>query len=161
MSVHVHMTRPADWYTSPPAHVGVIAKAWPFVRALFRAGVGLLFMEHGLQKIFGFFGGMGPQGGTVPLASTMGVAGVLELVGGLLLILGLLTRPVGFILMCEMLVAYFTAHMPHGGWPIQNHGELALLYALVFAFFAVDGAGPVSIDHAVEQSRQGMGSDLR
>jgi len=99
---------------------------------LLRAGAGLLFMAHGLQKLFGFFGGS-----VVPLASRMGVAGVLELVGGLLIVLGLFTRPVALILAAEMLVAYVIAHLPRGMVPLQNGGELALLYALIFIFLAL------------------------
>jgi uncharacterized membrane protein YphA (DoxX/SURF4 family) len=55
----------------------------PGLHALLRIGAGLLFMEHGLQKLFGLFGGIGPSGGSVPLFSQMGLAGVLECGGGL------------------------------------------------------------------------------
>jgi len=118
----------------------------PGLHALLRIGAGLLFMEHGLQKLFGLFGGMGPSGGSVPLFSQMGLAGVLECGGGLLLVFGLLTRPVAVVLLLEMLYAFTTAHLPKGGAPIQNGGELALLYALIFAFLAGNGAGPASVD---------------
>jgi putative oxidoreductase len=125
----------------------------PAIHALLRAGAGLLFMEHGLQKLFGALGGFGgTPGATAPLASLMGVAGVLELCGGLLLIAGLATRAVAVILVIEMVVAFFMAHFPRGGWPVQNAGELALLYALVFGFLAANGPGPFSID-AVIRSR--------
>jgi putative oxidoreductase len=103
-------------------------------------------MEHGLQKLFGLFGGMGPTGGTAPLVSLMGLAGVLESGGGLLLVLGLFTRPVAVLVLLEMLFAFVTVHLPRGGAPIQNGGELALLYALIFAFLAGNGAGPASLD---------------
>jgi putative oxidoreductase len=106
-----------------------------------RIGAGFLFMLHGLQKLFGLIGGR-----EVPLASLMGVAGMMELVGGLLLIVGFVTRPVAALLVIEMLVAYATAHMPKGGWPLQNGGELPLLYALVFLYFAGNGAGRFSVD---------------
>lgn len=99
---------------------------------LLRSGAGLLFMGHGLQKLFGWFGGS-----TAPLASMMGVAGILELVGGLLLVLGLFTRPVALVLAGEMIVAYIIAHLPRGPVPWQNGGEVALLYALVFVFLAL------------------------
>lgn len=114
----------------------------PATHAILRAGAGLLFMQHGLQKLFGWLGSSGP----VPLVSLYGLAGVLELVGGILLILGLLTRPVGVVLTLQMIWAYVMAHMPQGGWPVQNKGELSLLYALVFLFLAGNGAGPASID---------------
>jgi len=123
------------------------ASRWaPALHALLRIGAGLLFMEHGLQKLFGLFGGMGPTGGTVPLVSLMGLAGVIESVGGLLLVLGLFTRAVAVVALLEMLYAFATVHLPRGGAPIQNGGELALLYGLIFAFLAANGAGPASLD---------------
>ena len=102
---------------------------------LLRAGAGVLFMMHGLQKLFGFFGGVG-DGGLVPLASRYGVAGGLEVIGGLLLVLGLFTRPVALVLAGEMIVAYVVAHLPRGVVPLQNGGEVALLYALIFVVLA-------------------------
>jgi putative oxidoreductase len=126
----------------------------PVTHALLRIGAGILFMQHGLQKLFGMFGGAGDNpGATVPLMSQMGLAGVLETFGGLLLVIGLFTRPVALVLMLEMLAAYVIAHLPRGGWPIENGGELALLYALVFAFFATHGAGPYSVDERTVRKR--------
>jgi putative oxidoreductase len=84
--------------------------------ALLRIAAGALFLEHGLQKLFGFFGGI--QGSAVPMMSMFGAAGVLETVGGLLLLLGLFTRPVAAVLLLEMIVAYFMVHAPQGRWPI-------------------------------------------
>ncbi len=118
-------------------------------QVLLRVGVGALFMQHGLQKLFGMFGGMGAPGAAVPLMSQFGAAGVLELVGGFFLVIGLLTRPVAFLLMGEMLVAFAMVHLPKGGAPIQNGGELALLYALIFAFIAGNGATGASVDAAL------------
>ena len=109
--------------------------------ATLRIGAGFLFFLHGLQKLFGLIGGR-----EVPLASLMGLAGVMELAGGLLLMVGFLTRPVAALLVIEMLVAYVKAHMPKGGWPLQNGGELPLLYALIFFYFAGNGAGRFSVD---------------
>jgi putative oxidoreductase len=113
---------------------------------VFRVGAGLLFIQHGLQKLFGMFGGIGGNGGTVELMSRLGLAGVLETFGGLLIVIGLLTRPVALVLVLEMLAAFFIAHFPRGGAPIQNGGEVPLLFALVWAFFATHGAGPYSVD---------------
>ena len=104
-------------------------------------------MQHGLQKLFGLFGGFGgTPGATAPLMSQMGLAGALEVVGGLLLVIGLFVRPVAVVLLIEMIAAYVIAHLPNGGLPIQNGGELALLYGLIFFFLAARGAGPVSVD---------------
>ena len=115
--------------------------------ALLRIAAGLLFMQHGVQKLFGWFGGFGGQpGGTAELFSMMGLAGVLETFGGLLIVLGLFTRPTAFILAGEMAAAYFMAHAPNGPVPMQNGGELAALYAFVFLFFSANGPGPFSID---------------
>jgi putative oxidoreductase len=145
---HLHTERSSDRATFRSLSSS-LAGAAHFV---LRAGAGLLFMEHGLQKLFGAFGGFGgTPGATAPIASMMGFAGILELIGGALLVLGLLTRFVGAILMFEMLYAYATAHMPHGGWPIQNGGELALLYACVFFYLATHGAGPASVDNSIRR----------
>jgi putative oxidoreductase len=116
----------------------------PYTHAALRIGAGLLFMQHGLQKLFGMFGGIG--GRSVPLMSEFGVAGVLETFGSLLIVLGLLTRPVALLLALEMLVAFFQFHFPQGGMPIENRGELPLLFMLVWLFFAGNGAGPFSLD---------------
>jgi putative oxidoreductase len=120
---------------------------------VFRIGVGLLFFEHGAQKLLGWMGGFGPGGGPAPLMSQFGVAGVLEFFGGLLLVLGLFTRPVAAILVVEMIAAFFIGHWPRGGWPVQNLGELALLYAVIFVYFAAHGAGPYSVDARIGASR--------
>jgi putative oxidoreductase len=99
-------------------------------------------MEHGGQKLLNY----PPGGHTVPLNSLVGLAGILELVGGALVLVGFLTRPVAFILSGEMVVAYFTVHAKGGFWPIQNKGELAVLYCFVFLYLAAAGAGPLSVD---------------
>jgi putative oxidoreductase len=131
-----------------PAGAGV------YLHALLRVGAGLLFMQHGAQKLFGVLGGFGgTPGAHAPLASLMGFAGVLEFGGGLLLVLGLLVRPVAALVLIEMLWAYVTVHLPRGVWPLQNQGEMALLYALVFAFLMGNGAGPASIDAALRRAR--------
>jgi putative oxidoreductase len=128
------------------ARPSALASLGPTTHAALRIGAGLLYMQHGLQKLFGLFGGVGPNGGAVPLMSQFGVAGVLETFGGLLLVLGLFTRPVALVLALEMLVAYFQFHFPRGGMPIENQGELPLLFMLVWLFLAGNGAGPASLD---------------
>jgi putative oxidoreductase len=97
---------------------------------------GFLFLFHGLQKLFGLFGGQ-----QVPLASLAGAAGIIELVGGGLVMLGLLTPIAAFICSGEMAYAYFTVHQPSGTWPIQNRGELGALYCFVFLYIAARGTG--------------------
>lgn len=116
-------------------------------QGLLRIAAGVAFWTHGAQKLLGWFGGFGPEGGTAELLSLYGAAGVIELVGGALLVLGLLTRPVALIASGEMAVAYFIVHVRGGGlWWWNNGGELALVYAFVWLFFAAAGAGAFSVD---------------
>lgn len=122
-------------------------------RTVFRIGVAILFLMHALQKLFGLFGG--PQ---VALGSLPGAAGVIELVGGALLLIGLWTRPVAAILVLEMLTAFVMVHVPQGGTPLQNGGELPLLYALACLFFAGNGAGPASVDRMARRAHVEAGS---
>jgi len=118
--------------------------------AVLRIVIALLFMQHGGQKLFNY----PPGHGTFPLNSLMGVAGALELVGGAFILLGLLTRPVAFILSGEMAVAYFKAHAPRGFWPVQNAGELAVIYCFVFLYLAAAGAGNFSLDSLWSRRRK-------
>ena len=118
----------------------------PAAQAALRIGAGLLFMQHGAQKLFGLLGGAGGSGAPAELLSQYGLAGVLEFFGGALVVLGLLTRPVAAVLALLMVVAFGIGHAPQGGFPVENGGELALLYALVFAFLAAAGPGAWSLD---------------
>lgn len=113
----------------------------PVAQAVLRIGAGLLFMQHGAQKLFGFLGDT-----PVELFSQMGVAGVLEFFGGALIVVGLLTRPVAAVLTLLMVVAYVVAHAFQAVFPVENGGELALLYALIFGFLAAAGPGAWSVD---------------
>jgi putative oxidoreductase len=117
--------------------------------ALLRFVAGLLFACHGAQKLFGWLGGQ-----SVAPASLLGAAGVIELVGGTCIALGLLTRPLAFLCSGEMAVAYFTSHAPRALWPIQNHGELAVIYAFLFLFVAAHGAGALSLDASLGRGRR-------
>jgi putative oxidoreductase len=106
-----------------------------------RVLAGLLFMQHGWQKLFGWLGGQ-----TAPVFSLFWFAGLLETIGGPLILLGLLTRPVSFVLAGEMLVAYLMAHHSQGPWPVRNGGVPALLFGLIFLHLAAAGAGKLSLD---------------
>ena len=116
----------------------------PYVLSLLRIVAGFLFLQHGMQKLFGY--PSAPPGGKPPLASLYGVAGILEFFGGILIVLGLFTRPVAFLLSGEMAFAYFTVHAPLGFWPTKNQGESALLFCFVFLFLVFAGGGPWGID---------------
>ena len=78
-------------------------------------------------------------------------SGYIELVGGALIVVGLFTRAAAFIVSGEMAVAYFTAHAPGGFYPINNHGELAVLYCFVFLYLVFAGAGPLSLDGVIRK----------
>jgi len=120
---------------------------------LVRIVAGLLFAQHGTQKILGALGGMGPEGGAAEVGTLMWFAGIIELVGGLLVALGLFTRPAAFIMSGEMAVAYFRSHAPDGFWPIVNRGELAMLYCFLFLYFAAHGGGRFSLDGLMRGGR--------
>jgi putative oxidoreductase len=129
------------------ANLSAIRSAEPWARSLLRVAVGFTFSFHGFQKLFGLFGGHRQT----HLFSLFGLAGVLECFGGVLLILGLFTVPVAFLLSGEMVVAYFKAHFPRGFLPIQNGGELAVVYCFVFLYLFVAGGGPVSLDRLIRK----------
>jgi putative oxidoreductase len=120
----------------------------PRAQGLLRLVTAYLFLQHATAKLFGvphvaYFDNL-------QLMSLIGVAGLIELIGGALLLLGLWTRAAAFVLSGEMAVAYFMAHASKGYvWsPMQNQGELAVLYCFVFLFFAAGGPGAFSVDGA-------------
>jgi putative oxidoreductase len=119
-----------------------------------RVVTGLLYMEHGVQKLFGLLlNPSQPWHGPPPMFSQFWVAGVLETFGGLLIVLGLFTRPVAFLLAGEMAVAYFTAHFPRNFWPIISGGEVPALYCFIYLYLFSTGAGPYSLDAALRRGK--------
>ena len=129
------------------ASIDATCQIWaPRLLSVLRIIVGLLFIEHGTSKFFGF--PSGGETGTVDLFSLIGLSGVLELVGGVLLTLGLFSRITAFILSGEMAFAYFIAHAPHSFFPLINHGEPAVFYCFMFLYIAAAGPGSWSIDAA-------------
>ena len=119
----------------------VLGRFAPFLYAALRIIAGLAFAQHGAQKLFGLLGGK-----PVALTSQYGLAGIIEFVGGILIALGLFTSPVAFLASGEMAWAYFQSHAPKGFWPIQNGGELAVLYCFIFLYLCAVGSGKLSID---------------
>jgi len=105
-----------------------------------RLVVGLLFVGHGAQKLFGVLGGQVMTGNPKMLA-----AGIVEFGGGLLVATGLFAGIAAFIASGQMAVAYFTVHHPNGLWPILNKGELAVVYCFVFLYIATQGNGRWSL----------------
>jgi putative oxidoreductase len=119
-------------------------RAGQITHVLLRIVAGFLFMQHGGQKLFGWYGGAGGAGAA--LSPLIMAAGIIEVLGGLTVMLGLFTRPVAFLLSGQMAVAYFMVHFPKGPLPLQNHGEAAALFSFIFFFFAGNGAGRFSLD---------------
>jgi putative oxidoreductase len=114
----------------------------PRVLSILRIVVGLLFMEHGLAKLFGF-----PTAALHPaMFQLLWFAGVIEAFGGLLLALGLFTSPVAFIMSGEMAVAYFYSHAARNFFPLINGGDAAILYCFIFFYIFVAGGGAWSMD---------------
>ena len=116
----------------------------PHLLSILRIMAGLLFLEHGTSKLLGI-----PPSSmhwSFQIASLSGWSGILEFVGGILLVIGLFTHFTAFILSGEMAVAYFMVHAKMGFYPVENHGEIAVLYCFVFLYLAVAGGGPWSLD---------------
>jgi putative oxidoreductase len=116
----------------------------PYILSILRIVVGLLFLEHGLSKVFDF-PAPSPVGA---LSGLLILAAILETIGAALFLVGAFTRIVAFILSGEMAFAYFMAHAPRSFYPLVNGGELAVIYCFIFLYFAFAGGGPLSVDRA-------------
>ncbi len=113
--------------------------------ALLRIMSGLLFLEHGTQKLLSFPAGE-RAGSGLAFDNPGAFAGVTELVCGVLIAIGLFTRPAAFIASGTMAVAYFMAHAPQNFFPVNNGGDAAILYCFVFLCFVFTGPGAWSVD---------------
>ena len=115
----------------------------PYILSILRIVVALLFLQHGLQKYFGF-----PSAGP-HMRPILYIQGLIEIGGGILLLLGAYTRVIAFILAGDMAVAYFMAHFPRSFFPAVNGGDAAVLYCFTFLYIFFAGGGPWSLDRAV------------
>lgn len=126
--------------------------------SVFRIVFGLQFTLHGTTKVFGWPVGEAVPAGTWPIW----FAGVIEVVLGLLITVGLFTRIAALVAAGQMAVAYFWQHWelfsgsPASFWPLDNGGELAILYCFAFLLLAAMGAGA----WAVDGRRRGRGSKV-
>jgi putative oxidoreductase len=117
----------------------------PRMLSILRIITGLLYLQHGLNKIFDF----PATANHAPyhlFSLVPGVAGLLEAIGSILIVLGLFTRPVALILSGEMAFAYFIADALRGFFPLLNGGEGVVLYCFIYLYFFVAGAGVWSLD---------------
>ena len=121
--------------------------------SVLRIVAGLLYFEHGLQKMVNF-----PPAarGAVPyhlFTLAPGFAGLIETICGFLLVIGLFTRGAAFLASGEMAVAYFKVHIVRSLFPINNLGDNVVLYCFLFLYFVFAGAGPWSVDALIGRSR--------
>jgi len=133
--------------------------------ALTRLIIGGLFVGHGTQKLFGWFGGHGRQG-TGQFFSSLGLepgernavaAGASETAGGALLALGLFTPLSCALISGPMITAIRKVHAPNGPWVTNSGYEYNLvLLATVFAIADL-GPGDWSLDAARGSERSGPG----
>ena len=117
--------------------------------AILRIVAGLMFALHGTQKLLGY--PPMPKGMSGPLPPLMMVAGVIELVCGFLILIGFFTGIAAFIASGEMAAAYFIGHAKGGFWPIENQGEMSVLYCFLWLFVAAHGAGIWSVDNILRR----------
>lgn len=132
-----------------------------YSRLLVRVALGIVFLAHGGQKVFGWFGGPGlkatiqmfQQHMKVPPALTV-IAALTELLGGLALLIGFLARPAAVGIIVVMLVAIAKVHGRHGfflnfsGTPGKGHGfEFNFVLIAMALSVLVGGAGALSIDY--------------
>lgn len=119
--------------------------------------VGIIFIAHGSQKLFGAFGGYGLEGtgqfmeslGLTPGYLMALLSGSAEFFGGLALLIGLLVRPAAVVLILLLVVAIFSVHIGNGLFMANNGYEFAL--ALLGGSIAVliEGAGRLSVDSVI------------
>lgn len=117
------------------------------VFAVTRIVIAFLYVCHGGQKLFGWFGGHASRHGLF-LAG-----GIIETVCGILIAVGLVTRIAAFIASGEMAVTYFLFHAPRSFWPIMNRGEIVVAFCFFFLYVAARGARRFSLDSLLKRSR--------
>ena len=121
---------------------------------IIRLVIGLLFIGHGAQKLFGWFGGYGLKGtggwmesiGIKPGVPMAFLAGMTELLGGLLFAAGLLTPLAGIMIAGTMVMAISKVHGANGLWATENGYEYNLTIIAVVIGIAIAGPGQYALD---------------
>ncbi len=153
---------PLHFHTGAILHVrelnnmdGFLERYATYFYAIMRIVSGFLFIWHGTQKLLGYPPHK-PAPGAAPsegLSAMVAVAGTIELVGGFLIMIGLFTTVAAFLSSGLMAFAYFIGHFTIQAFlPIENRGELAVLYCFVFLYIASRGSGVWSVDGAFKGS---------
>jgi putative oxidoreductase len=122
-----------------------------------RAIIGVLFFGHGTQKLYGWFGGHGPDGtgqffeslGLRPGRKHATMAGAAEAGGGALLALGFLTPAAAAALIGVMSTAMRTVHLKNGPWVTEGGYEYNLTLIAALVALADVGPGDISLDHVL------------
>jgi putative oxidoreductase len=137
---------------------GRLNSAQPYALGLFRIVVGLVFLCHGAASLFGVLGGSAmSHGGTIPAGTWPGwYAALIQLVGGALVLLGLGTRAAAFLASGSMAFAYFDVHQKAALWPIQNGGELPVLFCWSFLLLVFTGSGAFALDGLLTRRSAGQ-----
>ncbi|PSW11376.1 DoxX family protein [Photobacterium sanctipauli] len=144
----------------------VLSSAPSWSPLMLRVPAGIIFMAHGAQKLFGWFGGHGLEGtgnwmasiGLEPGYLMALMAGGAEFFGGLFILLGLLTRPTALVLAVTMVVAIVTVHLENGLFMSNGGYEFGLALLAMSVSLAVSGAGKLGLDNVLVQKRQQTGS---
>ena len=121
----------------------------PALQSVLRIVTGLLFLEHGTQKMLGF-PPLSPEMAHMHVPDSFKpvimAAGIIELVGGVLITLGLFSRWAAFLCSGEMAIAYWMVHAQKGFYPALNGGGEAILYCFIFLYLAAAGPGPIALN---------------
>jgi len=134
-------------------------------RLVARVTVGSLFVGHGTQKLFGWFGGAGPAR-TGEMFEGLGLrpgrrhaigAGAAEAAGGALLALGLLTPFAGALLSGVMTTAIRKVHAKNGPWISDGGFEYNAVLIAVVATLVEEGPGRPSLDTSLFPRARGLG----
>jgi putative oxidoreductase len=120
---------------------------------LIRLVIGISFMGHGAQKLFGWFGGYGPKGtggwmesiGLKPGVLLAVLVGLAELAGGLLFAAGFLTPVAAALIVITMLGAIVKVHAANGYWVDKGGIEYPFVIAVVAIAIALTGPGAYAI----------------
>jgi putative oxidoreductase len=134
-------------------------------RLLLRITVGSLFIGHGTQKLFGWFGGHGldatsqsfHQLGMRPGRRNAIAAGAAEAGGGAALVLGLASPLAASALIATMLTAINRVHLKNGPWLANGGYEYNVVMIAAALAVAESGPGELSLDHAIGAERSGPG----
>lgn len=121
---------------------------------IIRLVIGVLFIGHGAQKLFGWFGGHGLKGtggwfdsiGMKPGVIMALSAGLAELIGGILFTLGFLTPLASLMIAGTMLMAIVKVHGPNGLWATSNGYEYNLTLISAAIGIALIGPGRYALD---------------